>query len=162
MSPRQTRTVRIVRRVSSSRPFARVAPVVLPPLDRALHRLTRGRVLLSAALLPSLLLTVPGARTGLPRTTPLAALPEPPDSWLLIGSNFGRPAHPVWTANLLAHPDAEVSWHGETVPVRARLLAGEERAEAWRRLVVFWPPYATYQARVSREIRVFRVTRRAL
>jgi ATP-dependent Lon protease len=40
------------------------------------------------------------------------------------------------------------------------LLQGEERATAWQELLRFWPPYATYQARVEREIRVFRISRR--
>ena len=74
--------------------------------------------------------------------------------WILVGSNFGRTGHPAWTANLLAHPDAEVSWKGADIPVTARLLAGEERAAAWEALLAFWPPYATYQARVEREIRL--------
>ncbi|MFF9865240.1 nitroreductase family deazaflavin-dependent oxidoreductase [Streptomyces sp. NPDC013953] len=153
---------RVVRRVSSARAFARLAPHVIPALDRAVHRLTGGKVLLSARMLPGLVLTCRGARSGRERRVPLACLPEEPAaaSWLLVGSNFGRPAHPAWTANLLAHPDAEVSWHGTTVPVRARLLTGEERAAAWSAAVRFWPPYAIYQARVEREIRLFRLTRR--
>ncbi|GAB2936272.1 MULTISPECIES: nitroreductase family deazaflavin-dependent oxidoreductase [Streptomyces] len=153
--------VRWVQKVSSAPAFARVAPHVIPALDRAVHRATRGRVLLSAQLLPGVVLTATGARSGVPRRTPLACMPEEGGrSWLLIGSNFGRTDHPAWTANLLAHPDAVISWKGEDVPVTARLLQGEERAAAWKELLRFWPPYATYQARVEREIRVFRIVRR--
>ncbi|MEU9296905.1 nitroreductase family deazaflavin-dependent oxidoreductase [Streptomyces sp. NPDC048266] len=150
----------LVQKMSSTRAFARVAPHVIPAMDRAVHRLTRGKVLLSAQMLPGLVLTARGARSGLPRVTPLACMPEPDGGWLLVGSNFGRPGHPAWTANLLAHPDAEVNWRGEDVPVRAELLTGEARAAAWRTALRFWPPYATYQARVEREIRLFRLTRR--
>lgn len=134
-------------------------------------------MLLSAQLLPGVVLTARGAKSGQLRRTPLACMPEEagkgPErgsekgsekdsghSWLLIGSNFGRTGHPAWTANLLAHPDAEVSWKGEDIPVRAQLLAGEERDAAWKALLAFWPPYATYQARVEREIRIFRIVRR--
>ncbi|MFB6838273.1 nitroreductase family deazaflavin-dependent oxidoreductase [Streptomyces sp. NPDC056361] len=152
--------VRLVQKVSSTRTFARIAPHVIPAMDRTVHRLTRGRVLLSARMLPGVILTARGARTGQPRTTPLACMPERDGGWLLIGSNFGRPGHPAWTANLLAHPDADVNWRGEDIPVRAELLAGEERAAAWRSALEFWPPYAAYQARVEREIRLFRLTRR--
>ncbi|MFI9646714.1 nitroreductase family deazaflavin-dependent oxidoreductase [Streptomyces sp. NPDC052040] len=152
--------VRIVQKVSSTRAFARVAPHVVPVLDRAVHRLTRGRVLPSARMLPGLVLTCTGARSGLPRRIPLACVPEEGGGWLLIGSNFGRTGHPAWTANLLAHPDARISRQGEDIPVTARLLTGEERAAAWRAVLAFWPPYATYQARVEREIRVFRLVRR--
>lgn len=153
--------VRLVQKVSSTRAFAKAAPHVIPALDRAVHRLTRGKVLLSAQMLPGVILTATGARSDLPRRTPLACMPEPDGrGWILVGSNFGRTGHPAWTANLLARPDAEISWKGADVPVTARLLAGEERAAVWKELLAFWPPYATYQARVEREIRVFRLTPR--
>ncbi|MGX9890689.1 nitroreductase/quinone reductase family protein [Streptomyces sp. NPDC002276] len=152
--------VRLVQKVSSTPVFARVAPHVVPALDRAVHRLTRGKVLLSAQMLPGVVLTARGARSGQRRSTPLACMPVE-DGWILIGSNFGRTGHPAWTHNLIVHPDAEISWKGAEIPVTARLLAGEERAEVWKAALVFWPPYATYQARVEREIRLFRITRRA-
>ncbi|MEU6366283.1 nitroreductase/quinone reductase family protein [Streptomyces sp. NPDC046931] len=154
------RGVRIVQKVSSARAFAKVAPHVVPALDRAVHRMTRGKVLLSARMLPGVILTCTGARSGLERRTPLACMPERGGSWILIGSNFGRPGHPAWTANLLVHPDAGISWQGEDIPVTAHLLTGEEREAAWRAVLAFWPPYATYQARVEREIRLFRLVRR--
>ncbi|MFE3036366.1 nitroreductase/quinone reductase family protein [Streptomyces canus] len=152
---------RVVQKMSSTRGFAKVAPHVIPALDRAVHRITRGRVLLSAQMLPGLVLTSTGARSGLPRRTPLACMPEEPGrTWILIGSNFGREGHPAWTANLLAHPDAEVSWKGADIPVTATLLTGQERAAVWKVALAFWPPYATYQARIEREIRLFRIVRR--
>ncbi|WP_133912087.1 nitroreductase/quinone reductase family protein [Streptomyces sp. NBC_00582] len=153
--------VRVVQKVSSTRAFARFAPHVVPALDRAVHRLTRGKVLLSAQMLPGVILTATGARSGQPRRTPLACMPERDGrTWILVGSNFGRAGHPAWTANLLAHPDAEISWKGTGIPVTAHLLTGEERAAVWTELLAFWPPYATYQARVEREIRVFRLVPR--
>ncbi|MEU2777446.1 nitroreductase family deazaflavin-dependent oxidoreductase [Streptomyces sp. NPDC007162] len=151
---------RLVQKVSATRGFAKVAPHVVPALDRAVHRLSRGRVLLSAQMLPGVILTSTGARSGQPRRTPLACMPDG-DGWYLVGSNFGRTGHPAWTHNLLRHPDAEISWKGRDIPVTARLLTGQERATAWQALLAFWPPYAAYQARVDREIRVFRLTRRA-
>ncbi|GAA4914755.1 nitroreductase family deazaflavin-dependent oxidoreductase [Streptomyces coeruleoprunus] len=162
MTPAPSPGRRLVQKLSSTRTFARVAPYVVPALDRAVHRLTGGRVLLSSRMLPGLVLVSRGAATGLLRHTPLACMPEDraATSWILVGSNFGRDAHPAWTGNLLKHPDAEVSRNGTTVPVRARLLKGAEREAAWRAVVAFWPPYATYQARVAREIRLFRLTRR--
>lgn len=151
--------VRMVQKVSSTRGFAKVAPHVIPALDRAVHRLTRGRYLLSTQMLPGVVLTTTGARSGLPRRTPLACMPQDDGtSWLLVGSNFGRPGHPAWSHNLLAHPDAVISFKGRDIPVTARLLTGQERAQAWTALLEFWPPYGTYQARVTREIRLFRIT----
>ncbi|MFD8572147.1 nitroreductase family deazaflavin-dependent oxidoreductase [Streptomyces sp. NPDC059639] len=157
--------IRLVQKVSSTRTFARLAPHVIPAMDRAVHRLTRGKVLVSAQMLPGVILTARGARSGLERRTPLACMPEEgpdgPATWLLIGSNFGRPGHPAWTANLLAHPDAEINWHGADIPVTARLLNSAERKEAWAAALKFWPPYAAYQARIDREIRLFRLERRS-
>ncbi len=151
---------RLVRAVSATRVFARVAPYLLPAIDRGVHRLSGGRMMLSEAMLPGLMLTATGARSGAPRRTPLACVPEPGGTWLLIGSNFGRPRHPDWSANLLAHPRARVSWRGEETEVTARLLTGAERDAAWAAALRLWPPYATYQSRVTREIRLFRLTRR--
>ncbi|MFI5767865.1 nitroreductase family deazaflavin-dependent oxidoreductase [Streptomyces sp. NPDC051658] len=152
--------VRLMQKVSATRAFARVAPHVVPAMDRTVHRLTRGKVLLSARMLPGLILTVPGARSGQLRTTPLACMPEEgaERSWILVGSNFGRTGHPAWTANLLAGPDkAVVNWRGRDIPVHATLLEGAERETVWRAALKFWPPYATYQARIDREIRLFRL-----
>ena len=152
--------VRAVQKVSSTRAFARIAPHVIPAMDRTVHRLTRGKVLLSAQMLPGVILTSTGARSGQLRRSPLACMPEE-GGWILVGSNFGRAGHPAWTHNLIAHPDAEISWKGEEIPVTARLLEGEERAEVWKTALAFWPPYATYQKRIEREIRLFRIIRRA-
>ncbi|MFF2195778.1 nitroreductase family deazaflavin-dependent oxidoreductase [Streptomyces sp. NPDC058157] len=161
MAPGATLPVKIMQKVSSTLLFAKIAPHFIPAMDKAVHRLTGGKVLLSARMLPGVILTAKGARSGEPRTTPLACMPEDGGaSWLLIGSNFGRPGHPAWTGNLLKHPDADVNWQGRDIAVRARLLEGAERAEAWRAVLKFWPPYATYQARIEREIRLFRLERR--
>ncbi|MBT2505424.1 nitroreductase family deazaflavin-dependent oxidoreductase [Streptomyces sp. ISL-98] len=155
---------RLIQKVSSTRTFAKIAPHFIPAMDRAVHRLTRGKVMLSAQMLPGVILTAKGAKSGLPRTTPLACMPEGDGegagTWILIGSNFGRPGHPAWTANLLAHPDVGISWRGKDIQVRARVLEGEEREAVWQAVLKFWPPYATYQTRVDRQIRLFRLERR--
>jgi deazaflavin-dependent oxidoreductase (nitroreductase family) len=151
---------KLVQKVSSTRLFAKIAPPFVPALDKLMHRVTKGRVLLSAPLLPGLMLTATGAKSGAPRRTPLACMPQDDGTFLLVGSNWGRPGHPAWTANLIQHPDAEISWKGRDVPVRAEQLAGAERSAAWTALVRFWPPYAAYQARVDRELRLFRLTPR--
>jgi deazaflavin-dependent oxidoreductase (nitroreductase family) len=149
---------RVVQRVAGSAGFSKVAPRIVPPADRLLHKLTGGRVILSRALLPSLVLTTTGRTSGLPREAPLACLPEPDGSFLVVGSNFGREAHPAWTSNLLHEPAATVSYKGRDVAVRAHPLSAEEKAEAWPRLVAMWPTYDRYVERSGRDLRVFRLT----
>jgi deazaflavin-dependent oxidoreductase (nitroreductase family) len=142
--------------MAGSRTFRRVGPLVVPRLDRFLHRISGGKLLSSSGMLPSLVLTTTGAKTGQRRTTPLATKPEG-EAWYVVGSNFGRDNHPAWTANLIAHPDAEVSYKGRTTPVRAHLLDATEKAELWPRLVEFWPNYDVYTERSGRDLRVFRL-----
>ncbi|WP_084265143.1 nitroreductase family deazaflavin-dependent oxidoreductase [Actinomadura macra] len=150
----------LFQRISGASWFSRVGPKVVPPLDRALHRLTGGWLLLGQALVPSLVLTTTGAVSGRPRRAPLACLPEKDGGWLVVGSNFGRAKHPAWTGNLMKHPDAEVSYRGRTVPVTAHLLDDAERAEVWPGLVEVWPVYDRYVERTDRQLRIFRLTPR--
>lgn len=151
---------RLVRKVATSRGFRKVAPQVVPPLDRAVHRLTKGRVSVSAAIVPSLMLTTIGRRSGQPRDTPLACLPEGDGTWYVVGSNFGRENHPAWTANLLANPHATVTVGRRRYEVTATLLDEDEKANVWPRLLAVWPAYDDYTAASGRDLRVFRLERR--
>lgn len=151
----------LFQRISGAAWFSRVGPKVVPPLDRLLHKATGGRFMLGQALVPSLVLTTTGAVSGQPRQAPLACMPEPDGSWVVVGSNFGREKHPAWTGNLLKNPDAEVGFRGRTAQVTARLLDDDERAEVWPRLLKVWPVYDRYVERVDRRLRVFRLTPRS-
>ncbi|TDE25027.1 nitroreductase family deazaflavin-dependent oxidoreductase [Actinomadura sp. 6K520] len=147
----------VFQRISGAEWFSRVGPKVVPPVDRALHKATGGRLLLSQFLVPSLVLTTTGAVSGLPRRTPLACLPDDDGGFFVVGSNFGREKHPAWTGNLLKNPEAEVSFQGRTVPVTARLLDDAERAAVWPRLIQVWPVYDRYVERADRQLRIFRL-----
>jgi deazaflavin-dependent oxidoreductase (nitroreductase family) len=160
MSGRTLQTVLkpVAQRLASAPWFARIGPRVVPPLDRALHRISGGRLLLPQLVLPSIVLTTTGSRTGLPRQTPLICMPEDDGSFVIVGSNFGREGHPAWTGNLLRQAKAEVSYRGRTIPVTAELLEGADRAEVWPRLIRVWSVYDTYVERAGRKLRVFRLT----
>ncbi len=149
---------RMVQRVSGSPQFARVAPKVIPPVDRVLHRISGGRVLLSRGLIPGLVLTMTGRKSGQARDTPLMCVPEPEGTWLVLGSNFGRAHHPAWTGNLLAAPTASISYGAKDIPVEAELLEGDARDAAWTRANAVWPTFDRYAERAGREIRVFRLS----
>jgi deazaflavin-dependent oxidoreductase (nitroreductase family) len=130
-------------------------------VDRWLGRVSRGRfVALGQAELPSLLITTIGRTSGQERRQPLLYAPDG-DAFVVIGSNWGRAEHPGWSANLLAHPDAVVTLGGHDVPVRARLVEGEERERLRGMLLTVWPAYATYEMRAAgRQLRLFRLERR--
>jgi deazaflavin-dependent oxidoreductase (nitroreductase family) len=151
----------VARRLASAPWFAKIGPRVVPPLDRVLHRLSGGRILLPQIVLPSIVLTTTGSRSGLPRQAPLVCMPEDDGSFVVVGSNFGRDHHPAWTANLLHEPKAEVAYQGRRIPVTAKLLDDAERAEVWPQLVRIWSVYDTYVERADRadrKLRVFRLT----
>lgn len=105
-----------------------------------------------------LLLTTTGARTGTPRTTPLAFLPDG-DRMVVIASNYGGPKHPDWYYNLLANPRATVEINGETVPVRAVVTEGEERDRLYARQAERAPVFAEYARRAGRTIPVIALER---
>lgn len=148
----------LARRLGHWRWFIRFARHVVVPADRFVARLTRGRVV-GFGVVPSLLLTTTGRRTGQPRTQPLLYVPDG-DAYVVTGSNFGRPRHPAWALNVLADPRATATVDGEPVAVRARLATGAERDRLWRLLVDRWPAYETYLRRAGgRDIMVFRLER---
>ncbi|GAA2792355.1 nitroreductase family deazaflavin-dependent oxidoreductase [Saccharopolyspora taberi] len=135
----------------------------LVPADLAVQERTGGRVsLLRMVGLPYLVLTATGRRSGRPRSVPLLYAPHGED-FVVVGSNWGQKNHPAWSANLLAHPEAEVQARGRRTSVRARLVTGAERDRLWREVITpTWPAYDSYAARAGdREIRVFVLSRRA-
>lgn len=139
--------------------FATAVRVVVPalvPLDRAIGRLTRGRVV-ALGLLPSLIITTTGRRSGLPRPNPLVYVRDG-DAFVVVGSNWGRAQQPAWVANLRHRSAATLTVDGRTVDVRAREVSGAERERLWQLLVAAWPPYPSYLSRAGgRELAVFRL-----
>lgn len=109
----------------------------------------------------TLILTTVGAKSGVVRTNPVAYVAETEDSWLIVASAVGAPNNPAWYYNLAAHPDqVQVEHAGQTIPVTAEQLHGEERDIAWRRVVGGIPRFGQYQERTDRELPVIRLTRR--
>jgi deazaflavin-dependent oxidoreductase (nitroreductase family) len=151
------------------RPFARrlgrqpwlsaVGPRLVA-VDIALQRWTGGLIAFGRlAGFTAVLLTTTGRRTGTPRTTPLMAIPDD-GSLILVASNWGKPNHPAWSANLIADPSATAVVRGHAFPVTATLLKDADRAAAWHLVTGAWPAYLDYRTRSGREIRLFRLTLR--
>jgi deazaflavin-dependent oxidoreductase (nitroreductase family) len=154
--PVESRFARLLHRVGGHPRFLRVAPKVMPPLDRTVSRLTRGRLVPSNLLVPTLMLTHTGAKSGLERITPLATLVDG-DSFYITGSNYGGEHHPAWSGNLMKTPAATVQFRGRTTRVTAHLLSEDEKAAVWPKLLTVWPIYDTYVERSGRNLRVFRL-----
>ncbi|HZQ30257.1 MAG TPA: nitroreductase family deazaflavin-dependent oxidoreductase [Mycobacterium sp.] len=129
---------------------------VAPRIDKVVIPRTNGR-LSSIGLDAVGLLTTTGAKSGQPRTQPVGLIDDG-DGLLAIGSNYGRPDHPGWSANLLAHPECTVVFRGPARNYRAELLTGDERAKAWATAVDFYAGFERYRTSCApREIRVFRL-----
>lgn len=131
-------------------------------LDRSALRLSRGRYSVTSMLtgLPVVTVTTVGAKTGLPRTLPLVAIPDG-EKVILIASNFGQQHHPAWYYNLQAHPEVKLTYEGQTVTYAARETAGDERERCWQRAVDLYSGYTQYRERAGqRQIGVFLLTPR--
>lgn len=148
---------RALRRLGSSEMARRVlGPKVLTSVDRALHRITGGRVMASDLLFETLVLTTTGRRSGEPRPTPLARL-DLDGVPVVIASNFGRDHHPAWSLNLRADPHAVFEVGGEARAVVARELDAAERDRVWPQAEAIWPGYRTYRRTTEgvRDIRMY-------
>ena len=141
---------RYLRRFAASGPGAWLFARILQRLDEPVHRLTRGRHMLSSLLagLPVIMLTTTGARSGRSRTVPLLGLPVE-GGMAVIASNWGQRHAPGWSHNLRADPHATMSVLGRERPVRAVVAEGERRAAIWQRGLQVYPGYAQYERRAS-------------
>ncbi|MEM9465250.1 MAG: nitroreductase family deazaflavin-dependent oxidoreductase [Actinomycetota bacterium] len=134
--------------------FRAIAPKVIPPMHKAMNRLTRGRFVPGAGLV----LYTTGAKSGQRRETPLEAVPSTDGTWVVVGSNFARERHPAWTGNLIAHPECEIIVRGTTMAATAALLDGAEREDAWQQALAHFGGWQAYTDITDREFRVFRLT----
>jgi deazaflavin-dependent oxidoreductase (nitroreductase family) len=129
--------------------FAAAGRRVGAPLDRFLYRLTGGRVNSTAGVVPLILLTTTGRRTGRKRTTPVMYIRDG-ERFVVSSENFGQERPAAWPLNLMSEPRATVQVGTETVECRARLLSDEEADRYWDRLVAAWPAHETYRARCGK------------
>jgi deazaflavin-dependent oxidoreductase (nitroreductase family) len=148
---------RLIAPLTRTRAFRRIGPILLPPVERVLARLTSGRVQVSALLVPSLVLHTIGAMSGEPRDAPLMYTPDGHGRAIVAGTNFAGERHPAWTANLLAHPDAAITVRGRRMTVRADVIPDDEREATWARIEAQWPGYRGYERDSGRTVRLFRL-----
>ncbi len=104
-------------------------------------------------LVPTLLLTTTGRRSGEPRPTPLLYQPTG-SGFIVVASRGGSDHHPAWYLNLQSNPACDLQVGRFSYRATARVLSSQERVPYWEWMVRFWPDYANYQARTDREIPV--------
>ena len=115
---------------------------------------TKGTTLRDTGL-PVIIVTHTGNKSGAVRKTPLMRVTDGP-RYLLVASQGGAPADPVWVHNLRTHPQVEIRDLTVVKPMRAREVVDEaERARLWALCVAAYPPYAEYQKKTQRRIPVF-------
>ena len=73
-----------------------------------------------------LLLTTTGAKTGVPRTRPLAYLLHN-DRYVVVAASAGAPDHPDWSHNLVSDPEVVIEVGDTTSTATAGVLGGAQR-----------------------------------
>ena len=101
-----------------------------------------------------LLLTTTGAKTGQPRTTPLAYF-RFDGKLIIVGSSWGAQSHPAWVRNLWANPSVHVEVGTDSFDATARALSAAEREALWTQVVATAPVFGEYQGRTHRVIPLF-------
>jgi deazaflavin-dependent oxidoreductase (nitroreductase family) len=95
-------------------------------------------------VLPTLLLTTVGRKSGEARHSPLI-YGEAGDSYVVIASKGGWPTHPHWFRNLEQDPECDLQIGSKKLRARARVATGAERERLWKQLAALYPPYDDYQ-----------------
>ena len=116
-------------------------------------RTNGGKVSGQFAGMPLILLTTIGAKSGQPRTSPVAYMADG-DRILIIASKGGAPTNPDWYHNLVINPLVTVEVGSERFEARATVPQGEERDRLFNKVVEQMPNFGEYQKNTTRTIPV--------
>ncbi len=103
---------------------------------------------------PIVVITSVGAKSGELRKNPVVRV-ERDGKYLAVASKGGAPDNPSWYANYVAHPEVDLQDGPVKKTYRARILAGDERADWWEHAVATWSTYGEYQKKTDRQIPLF-------
>jgi deazaflavin-dependent oxidoreductase (nitroreductase family) len=119
-----------------------------------MYRRTNGRGMGGSKDAPVVMLTTPGRRTGLPRSTCVRAI-RLPDGYLVWGTASGSPRDPDWFRNLRVAGETALQVRAERVRASARELQGDERDLVWNAVILAkLPGVAKYARKAGRTIPV--------
>ncbi len=101
-----------------------------------------------------LMITTPGRRTGIDRSTCVRYL-ETPAGLVVWGTGSGSRRDPDWFQNLRRSPTSRVQLRDRELLVRPRELHGDERDAMWRGTILAEAPeVAKYERKAGRTIPV--------
>jgi len=119
-----------------------------------MYRTLDGRLASGSKRVQVLMITTPGRRTGLPRSTCVRYL-DTRDGLVVWGTGSGSPHDPDWFRNLRSAGVADLQVGSRRFTVRPRELHGEERDRTWNEVVLAQAPeVAKYARRAGRTIPV--------
>lgn len=104
-----------------------------------------------SGLLPTLLLTTTGRKSGEPRMLPLI-YKKVGDNYIIIASKGGFPTHPVWYLNLEAKPECQIRVGRDQYDATMRVAEGSEREDLWGQMADIYPPYNDYQSSAGERV----------
>ena len=107
---------------------------------------------------PLALLHTVGAKSGQPRTNPVACMKDG-DRYFIIASKGGAPTNPDWYYNVVTNPLVTVEYGHETFKARATVAAEPERTRLYNKMAAERPTFAEYERKTTRKIPVIILTR---
>ena len=119
-----------------------------------MYRSLDGRLSSGSKSATVLMLTTPGRRTQIPRSTCVRYL-DTPDGLVVWGTGSGSPRDPDWFRNLRAAQEVAVQVRAERYTARPRELVGDERDAVWNDVVLARAPEVVkYERKAGRTIPV--------
>jgi deazaflavin-dependent oxidoreductase (nitroreductase family) len=116
-------------------------------IDPFLLRATGGRFS-TTSFFPLVLMTVPGRKSGEPRTVPLVYFTHG-DEVILTASSFGRAKHPAWYLNAVAAGRVELRAKGRAATYVVRETEGAERDRLFELSKNLYAGYGLYEERAT-------------
>jgi deazaflavin-dependent oxidoreductase (nitroreductase family) len=100
---------------------------------------------------PVVILTTVGVRSGKVRKNPIMRIVDG-DRYVAIASAAGRPEHPVWYRNIVAHPIVRVQDGPTARTYQAQEMHGDQTHRYWELADNAFPKFAEYRQRAGRDI----------
>ncbi len=119
-----------------------------------MYRTLDGRMSSGSKNVHVLMITTPGRRTGIPRSTCVRYL-DTAEGFVVWGTGSGSPRDPDWFRNLRKASVADVQVRADHLQVHPRELVGAERDAMWHDVVLAQAPEVEkYERKAGRTIPV--------